>query len=128
MNQRQIAVLLLSGLLALPGCAGRASTGNISGVVKYKGEPVTAGTVSFFAETNAVCSGQIDRDGNYTVIGVPTGNAKITVQTPRADIRMPGGESPPKTISIPTKYFDQDQSGLTHLVTKGQQTRDLNLD
>jgi hypothetical protein len=62
-------------LLLAAGCG--PGTAPVSGTVTFKGEIVSAGTVSFFSGGK-----QVDGDiqaGRYEVIGVPLGEARITV-------------------------------------------------
>jgi len=68
-------------LLAV-GCGSR--TGDVSGKVLYKGKPLSGGSVTFFHSKGA-SSSRIDNDGSYTVFKVPVGEAKITVQSLRAE-------------------------------------------
>jgi hypothetical protein len=124
MTQKRFACLLFCVVLAVPGCAGH---GDISGVVKHRGQPLPAGTISFYDETRGVWSGAIKSDGSYTVPAVPTGIARIAVVTPLA-IQLPGAPPPPKTPSIPAKYGDPDKSGLTCVVRDGPQTHNLDLE
>jgi hypothetical protein len=110
--------------LLLTGCA--AGTGDVSGVVLYRGQPLPSGTISFFDETRGVWSSGIGPDGTYSVDGIPTGTARITVTTPMP-ITLPGAPPPPKSVAIPPKYADAQKSGLTHLVVRGAQSREINL-
>jgi hypothetical protein len=124
MTRRQLAPLFVCAALALPGCGG--GTGEVSGVVKYRGEPLPGGTIPLYDATRGVWSSEIKPDGSYTVRTVPPGKARITVITPAA-ISMPG-MPPPKTIPIRAKYNDAAQSGLTYQVRVGRQTHDVDLD
>jgi hypothetical protein len=111
-------------LTALTGCAGQ---GDVSGVVKYQGKPLTAGTISFYDEGRGVWSGAIATDGSYSIKGVPIGKAKIAVTTPMA-ISMPGGPPPAKSVQIPEKYSDPTKSNLAYQVRGGQQEYDVVLE
>jgi hypothetical protein len=115
---------LAATLLALPGCGG---PGEVTGVVKYKGEALTTGTVTFYGETTGAWSSEIDQDGKYTIRGVPPGKVRIAVVMPLA-ITVPGMPPPPKAIAIPPRYNDAQKSGLTYEVYSGAQTKHLDLD
>jgi hypothetical protein len=151
--------LLGSGLLgvlflAAAGCGGK---GTVSGLVRFKGQPLPNGEINFLGQSGnqVVVKSQI-KDGAYKVDGIPTGPVKITVRTfrtslvprtaplspPKKAADMPDlmkgmqvnppepGEQPepPGTyVPIPERYADPEQSGLDYTVTRGSQTKDLDL-
>ena len=126
MNHAHYRVLCFIVLLvACAGCVG-TGTGDVTGVVTYRGKPLPAGTISFYDATRGVWSSAIGPDGSYSVAGIPTGTARIAVVTPMA-ISMPGAPPPPKSVPIPAKYADPDKSGLTCVVGRGSQTHDVTL-
>ena len=116
--------------------------GEVSGVVKYKGKPLSAGTVAFFDKDNRPVTSQITAEGIYHMYKVPVGLARITVSTPAAvdnsRSQMPKGMKVPEGmpgippqfqgVAIPDRYNDAEKSGLTLEVQKGGQTYDINLD
>jgi len=129
-------------LLAVLGC-GRAGPGNVSGEVKYNGQPLPEGNIAFIStvgEKEAV-RGKIT-DGHYTVTNVPAGPVDITVQTiPPSTATLPPGvkpitppegetqpaSHPGKYVRIPQKYSIPDQSGLKYTVARGDQTHNIEL-
>jgi hypothetical protein len=144
-------LLLLLLVMGIGGCGGR---GTISGKVKYKNNLLPAGRVVFFdARDRQVASASIT-DGSYSGI-VPTGTMKIAVITPPATTlkSMPKEKSkvilegvrkmkkggynplegdsldsvPTKVISIPAKYAEPGESGLTVEVLGGPQSFDIDL-
>lgn len=131
-------------LFAVASMAAGCDTpkGEVSGVVKYKGKPLSAGTVAFFDKDSRPVTSQIAADGTYHVYKVPVGLARITVSTPaavdnsRAQMPkgmkipegMPGIPSQFQGVAIPQRYNDVEKSGLTHEVQKSSQTYDINLD
>jgi hypothetical protein len=116
--------LLLVGALALPGCSG---TGEISGVVKHKGQPVSGGTIVFHDGDKRSWAATIGTDGTYSVANVPTGNAKVTVQS-ALSIPLAGSQTAKvRPVSVPDKYNRPDSSGLTFEVQAGSQTKDWDL-
>jgi hypothetical protein len=127
-----LAALALTALLA--GC-GRG-TGNVSGTVKYNGQVLTAGTITFYDPDNRASSSPIKPDGSYAVRDVRTGRAKIAIAVPLpisfAGPSIPGAEDKKahpavQLPSIPAKYLDADQSGLTFEVRRGEQTHNIDL-
>jgi hypothetical protein len=118
--------LLAPFALLLAGCAGQ---GQVSGKVKYKGEPVPAGTITFFDSKNHAVSSPIQKDGSYSVERVASGPVKVSV-VPTLPIYMVGEKPPPgpKPPTLPAKYYDREKSGLALEVKAGAQTHDFNLD
>jgi hypothetical protein len=82
--------LVVSVFLLAIGCG----KGTISGKVTYKDKPLTGGKVVFTTEKGKAVEGPIDDDGNYTVKGVPTGTARVTVLPNEAPKLAPGGGPP----------------------------------
>jgi hypothetical protein len=125
MNRNQLTLWLAGAVLALAGCGG--GTGEVSGVVKYQGKPLPQGTITFHDAGKGVQSASI-KDGAYTVPGVRTGAAKITVVTP---LPLTGMGLQPKTTpgsQVPEKYGDPEKSGLKCEVQGGSQTHNVDLD
>jgi hypothetical protein len=117
---------LLASALLLAGCAGK---GQVSGKVKYKGEPLPAGTITFYDRANRAVSSAIGPDGGYSVDQVASGPVKVSVVTPMP-IYMIGDKPPPgpKPPTLPPKYADREKSGLDWEVKSGAQTKDFNLE
>ena len=123
-------LLLLVMLVA--GCKPRV--GNVSGIVKFDGKPLTTGTVTFFDEKNGAFSSPINPDGTYSVSGVRTGRAKIAVAVPLQfsfeSSFVPGFKMTPPKVDVPPvpeKYLSADTSGLTFDVHSGDQMYDIEL-
>src|SRR5215467_3007456 len=64
--------------LAAVGCAGR---GDVSGKVSYKGKPLVFGTVQLEASDKTIKQANIEKDGSYSIPGVPVGEAKVAVSS-----------------------------------------------
>ncbi len=124
-KKRLSSLLACAALAALSGCGG--GIGDVSGVVRFQGKPLTAGSISFYAPGKGVWSDSIKPDGAYKIIGVPAGSVKITVVTPLA-LSLTGGAPAAEVPPLPAKYADAELSGLTYQVRAGVQTRDFELD
>lgn len=94
-------IFCLVGLLFAAGCS--PGTASVSGTVTFKGEVVSSGTVSFFSGGKQV-DGDI-QDGRYEVIGVPLGEARITVL--RLDPQRP---DPYETLNLARKRMLETKS------------------
>jgi hypothetical protein len=126
-----LGVLILTVLIA--GCGPQF--GDVSGTVKFKGEPLKTGTISFYDQANKVQSSPIGPDGTYSVSKVQAGPVKIAVSVPLAiTMGPPRGDAPmparpwPGVPALPTKYQDPEQSGLTMEVKSGSQQFDVRLE
>ena len=117
----------------LVGCS-KESKAKVSGVVTYKGSPLTSGVVTFYGEgNNQVASCSIDPNGNYTLTDAPVGADKITVSVP-PEFKEPKGSkiarpesSPTPPVQIPRNYAEEDKSGLTCTVQPGSQEHAIEL-
>jgi hypothetical protein len=126
---RWAAALALVVLLA--GCSGR---GNVSGTVKYDGQPLAGGTITFYDARNSTASSAIDKDGKYSVSGLATGPVKVSLAVPVAVPFMassvPGAKADRPAIkapALPAKYLDPQASGLGFELSRGNQTKDFDL-
>lgn len=108
---------ILLAALAFPACG--SGKGNVSGVVTYRGKPLTYGTVVFVGSDDIPVRALIDNDGHYQATKVPVGDAKIAVQTP------PSPSEP--AAAIPQKYLNAETSDLTYTVSSGSQTHNIEL-
>jgi hypothetical protein len=156
---RLIGVVLAASLFCtLIGCQKTPPpTGEVSGKLTYKGEPVPMGRINFVTEDGRAASGEI-KNGTYKVPAAPIGLVKIEIvgtggagnpNNPRS-VEVPkghGGEAqlevarrmganppasvptyqPPKGMTIPQKYGNTNTSGLTYEVVVGPQNHDIEL-
>jgi hypothetical protein len=118
-------------LLLLPALAGGCSgQGTISGRVTVQGKPLPLGTISFHAEggRHDVFNALV-RDGKYSIDGVRTGLARVTVvAAPPPPEGAP--DAAPRSRSGPAvlrRYADPEQSGLSHPVVSGPQEYSVDL-
>ena len=129
---------LTLALLTCTGCG--AKSGDITGKVLFRGEPLPAGKISFFCEggNKPVIARDITA-GAYSILNAPLGAARVTVVTFQIkQDPVPGAiQSPVPTdvsaapsgpyVAIPDRYRMPDTSGLTYTITAGQQTKDWEL-
>ena len=112
------------------GCgSGKVGGAKISGTVKYRGNPLPSGTVTFFdAKKEIVGSATID-NGSYSMADVRPGKVNVSVTTPPA-VKANPKHSPPKdmpgaaplpVVPIPAHYGNPEKSGLSYDVNAGQQ-------
>jgi hypothetical protein len=110
--------------------------GVVEGKVTVEGKAGNSGSVAFTVSGQTV-SGTIEPDGTYRAVGVPVGDAQVTVlpaivppgmkDMPAPTKDMPGGPKVEKPVPIPAKYGKAESSGLTFPVKKGTNTFNLEL-
>lgn len=133
------AAVLVVSLPLLTGCGG--GKGSVSGKVMYNGTALPFGSVQFMTPGGAFVS-EIGSDGSYSLTGIPTGSATISVtcQDPKyadymkqlsassRDPKAPKPKGRPEDYSkIPSKYSDFSTSGLTYEIKSGTQTHNIEL-
>ena len=125
-------------LCAAAGCG--PGQGEISGVVRYNGEPLPSGTIQFLGPDGIPPAAKIRPDGTYSV-QAPAGDAKVVVSCvdeARLNSFLGGlaaghGRAAPPTPAagdfsrIPQRYADWNASGLTARVRSGKITQDFDL-
>jgi hypothetical protein len=140
-----LALLLLSTALLAAGCG--IPTGDVTGTVSYKGQPLKTGSVTFFTQHGAR-GDLINEDGTYTVRDVPCGEAKVTVvsqddekmvayvkalsaasreKKDKGAAALPALPPSGTFALIPEKYGIPEQSGLSASVNRGLNKKDLEL-
>jgi hypothetical protein len=136
-SRRAPAGLVFLFVLAIFGC-GRPM-GTVTGTVRYKGEPLPAGTVTFYGANEQSAVAYIKEDGTYEATKVPLGPMKVTVTTPSAPptaeqaaknpMLKKKNYTPPEVhiVPIPPRYGDPAKSGLSLEVIEGPQPYDIEL-
>ena len=136
------SVLVLLAAMTICGCGG-GDNGELSGVVKFKDQPLPSGRITFHSEAGdkPTKSGEI-KDGHYSVSGLPVGPCKVSVETfqrravdPKMmpkdlGIKPPEDTDPTKAgkfVPIPLRYADPSTSELDFDVNGGPQPKDFNL-
>jgi hypothetical protein len=129
----RIHPLLLPLAMLLVGCGGPGG-GTVTGTVTLDGRLVNHGTVAYQSANGKVVSAMIRPDGTYEAVGVPVGEAVITVQTyPVAPTMAPPGSGPvmsptaARYTPVPYVYGDAKRSPLRYTVQAGDQPHDLAL-
>ena len=122
-NQRHLVAALVVFLsLSALGC-GRAKS-SVSGTVTLDGKPLSVGVIVFIPQGAPAVSGEI-KDGQYSVAGVPNGEAKVTVDNNAAKVlveqaRKGAAEDPavrriPEGASVPPEAkaeFEKQQQAV----------------
>jgi len=120
------------------GCAGK--TASVSGSVKFKGELLPSGTITFLGQAGEkkVVAADI-KDGKYSIPNLTPGPYIVTFFTtaPSKGGSPPGGKAivdpnaaanpTGKYVPIPARYATPDKSGVTYDVQAGAQTKDFDL-
>jgi len=135
-----LAVVAALAPAALSGCG--PAKASVTGTVKFNGQPLPSGTITFTSDAGNTVKGSAITDGKYTIPDFPAGPAKVSVVTsapPTSSrvvaappgtpvIPVPGGAAAPgKYVPIPLKYSAPDKSGLTCDVKGGENTKDFDL-
>ncbi len=109
-----IAIAIVTTLAT--GCAQHDPVVSVKGTVTYRGEPVSAGEVTFrYPELGRATSAELASDGSFELM-MPTGHYKVAILPPRFVGGMDafGNElsAPPRPENIPEKYSRIDTSGF----------------
>jgi hypothetical protein len=111
-------------VILVAGCGGKHQ-GDVSGTVRFKDTPLTSGSVKFVGSDGKPAFSAIGPDGGFSVHGLATGTARISVIS---HPRVPGGMGgSTKATTIPERYKEPDTSELTFEVVRGQQIHDIDL-
>lgn len=159
MSTRRCLLPTLSFLFLISlvnGCGpSKSNPVELSGTVTYNGQPVTGGTMIFFAKDGGTYPASIHADGSYIATDFPTGELIVTVDTESLNpakkqetytgkTKMGGGPkgkegkmSPVPEgasqgnagtyVKIPKVYNDKDKSPLKVTVEAGKQKLNIEL-
>ncbi len=114
------------------GCGG-GSKGNVTGTVKFDGQPLPTGTITFQTQHDVIHADI--KDGKYTIPNVEVGPVKVAVETHQTGVMGPSLSGAPvapkadagKFVPIPAKYANVESSTLTYEVKAGENTKDFDL-
>jgi hypothetical protein len=133
---RLAAMCVVLSTVAMSGCGG--GTGDVSGVVKFKGQPLEGGQISFKGGKGKLVGFDINPDGTFLATGVPTGKVKVAVSSldgekmvehfrkasaaGRGESKAPPPKGDPSKMytKLPPKYGDPDASDITIDVKAGK--------
>lgn len=153
MHLARFALLALLTFTLVSGCGpkNRTAPARVNGTVRYKGETVPGGNITFHSKDKGSYNSSIGRDGSYSVVDVPDGEMVVTVETesinPNRKVRSLGpqadkmyaermaaeGRSAMEKMpaeaykKVPTKYGDPKTSTLKATLTAGKQSKDFDL-
>jgi hypothetical protein len=130
----------IAGSLLITTSVGCQARGNVSGRVTFQGKPLVFGTVLLVAADGTAHQGTIDENGNYTIASVPTGRARVAINSPdpTAPVANKSGikdlegdrrraELKIRWVPIPPHYGDPNKSDLTLEVKGGKNPHNLEL-
>jgi hypothetical protein len=136
----QFAAVALLSALAASGCAARKA--DVTGTVRYRNQPVTSGSVSFYCDNGEIRSSLLSADGTYHLTQMAPGSARVVVvshprvppalhidHAPAALAPHPRQKTVPnRPISVvPQRYSQPDSSGLNFIINSGEQVLDIDL-
>jgi hypothetical protein len=115
------------------GCSSGPKRSPVSGTVKYKGQPIKAGTINFRSEDGKHVGTGTITDGKYDIpliSGLPAGKYSVAISYPDPKVPAPKGdeapgEAPPVREMLPAKYANG--SDLKADIKDGPNT-DVNFD
>lgn len=144
MNHQYARFSWLTVLTIVTGlvCSGCGKDGpemaKVTGVVKYKGNPLQTGTISFVPvdATRTGASATIGSDGSYSLQtrepddGAELGEYQVAISGENPDaLNTPAPGEPVKIqkSDLPVKYSDPQTSGITKKVVSGRNQFDFDL-
>lgn len=128
-----LTVLFVVFGIAAVGCSARTKRSPVSGTVKFKGQPIRLGIISFRStDDKHVGTGTIT-DGKYEIqqiSGLPAGSYRVAISYPDPKVPAPKGdeapgEAPPVREMLPAKYANGSE--LKAEIKDGPNT-DVNFD
>ena len=123
---------MMLALAFVLGCgASGPPSGQLSGNVTYKGEPLGTGTIMFMPQSGDApyAQAEISEDGSYKATTkeygekIPVGSYRVMISA----VKDMGPEAPVMPL-IPFKYSSDQQSGLTAQVVEGENKVDFDLE
>lgn len=132
-----LLVILAIWMVGLVGCGKDKMIGRVFGKVTFQGQPVSEGLILFVDREQGIhMSAKIGPDGSYELklaedYGLPVGTYRVLVTPPLIEGSEIGPLGPrPKTViydNLPTKYRNQQTSGLSLIVKEGDNPFDVDM-
>lgn len=139
-------ILSLPALLLVCGCG--ASTGDLTGRVLFKDEPLQGGTVTVVAPDRLPRQAAIGQDGSYEIRNIPIGESKVLVvgldslpdpswpQEIQAPGRAEGKAKPAAQAPAPARkrqpvshiYANLERTPLKITIASGKNSQDIKVD
>jgi ABC-type Na+ efflux pump permease subunit len=112
------------------GAVNEGKTAAVAGKVTYRGQPLSAGTVTFHSDSGSDVSAIIEDDGSYKAAVVPLGKYKVTVKAEPAPVKGTAftKEKTKRSVPVPEKYSRPESSGLSAEVSEQETGLDIKLD
>ena len=133
----QFLLLSLCMLLLLSvGCGGDSNVGQVEGVVRFDGDPVTRAMVSFYPADARASVGFTDQEGHYELQYIKnTKGAVIGEHTVTISTKIDREDDPPtsefggkgREETMPPKYLERKKSVLVKTVESGRNTINFDL-
>jgi hypothetical protein len=119
--RRGLGVLILFGMVALVGCSNKKPVGSITGTVKYKGQPVTSGSINFYDSGRGMAAdSKLDGSGNYSITELEVGTYKVYIQPPVPEQLPPGTPPKKEKFDVPAKFQDPARTPISKEVKAGK--------
>ena len=125
--------MLIGQVFLFAGCSEGVPLGVVTGTVRYRGDTVTEGIVSFYSpELGAGSESAINADGSFSVGGLPFGPYRIAIHPPLIHEDFGGKAVPsmePKQVgNIPARYRNPSTSGFACDVRRRDVQIELNME
>src|SRR5262245_46890302 len=132
---RRVAPVVLTGALLFAGCSSRPKTAPVRGTVTFNGKAVPNGTITFLPQSGPSASGELAKDGTYTLTtsrkgdgAVPGKYKVIIVAMQDMGDRLPEARSPLPPPIIPEKYSSVATTDLRATVEDQENVLDFKLE
>jgi hypothetical protein len=109
-GRAKAVTLLLSAVLVVTGCGGKAGKGTVTGRVTLDGNPVEKGTIQFFPADGKGQTAHAPIQGGHFTAEVPVGVKRVEINAPKVVGRRKAYDTPDSPLvdeygeTIPVKY------------------------
>jgi hypothetical protein len=77
----RLGLFLLLALALIVGCHRSQTPAKVTGTVKYKGQPLKGGTITFESDSMGSYNASLSQEGAYEIVDMPAGTMKVIVET-----------------------------------------------